>query len=563
MNFTLRQRLLLLTALAVLPAFLIVAFNHYSARTARAAEVDAYTLRMTDVVLDEVVRGLTAAATLMIAMGRSAIVEGEDTVACEEYTSSIQRDLVTITDIAAADADGVVYCHTGVSDRVALQNAIADLVAADQQNLIVGNYTAAPGGAVLPIGMAQRDAEGVVQGYIQLFVNMSELVRLVTAATGSLEDSRTVVTDRNGTVLLSLPEDLARAGQALPEYMAGFLQATEPGTLRFTAPDGVRRIVGYRPATESVPIGTIFSLPEAPTMAAIDRSGLTNSIIAMTGALLAFLVAWFAGAAFIGRPVQALEGVVAARRGGDRVVRSGLNHDGSEFGRLGTSINELFDALDERDELQQRTAEQRDLFAREVQHRVKNLLSIIQIIAKQTLARPGASPEVAVFENRIRAIIQANAGLVAQTPYSGTMNELVLGAVTPFVGPESHRVDVNGPAMRVHAKAGASLAMALHEMATNAVKYGSLSVPAGEVSIRWSVSGGKFELTWVERGGPPAATPIRPGFGNLLISRVLQAETKGNVLTEFTEAGFRFHLQAPLENIGSEPKELDSVAATG
>jgi two-component sensor histidine kinase len=561
MNFTLRQRLLLLTALAVIPAFIIVAFNHYTSRAARAAEVDTYTLRMTDVVLNEVVRGLTAAATLMIAMGRSAIVEGEDAAACEEYTSSIQRDLVTITDIAVADADGVVYCHSGISERVELQKSVADLAVGEQQSLVVGNYTAAPGGAVLPIGLAQRDADGVVQGYIQLFVNMSELVRLVTGATAGVEDSRAVVTDRNGTVLLSLPDDLAKAGEPLPEYMAGFLQATEPGTLRFTTPDGTRRIVGYRPATESMPIGTIFSLPEGPMMAAIDRAGLTNSLIALTGALLAFLIAWFVGSAFIRRPVQALDGLVAARQAGDRQVRSGLHQDGSEFGRLGTSIDKLFDALDERDELQQRTAEQRDLFAREVQHRVKNLLSIIQIVAKQTLARPGASPEVGVFESRIRAIIQANAGLLAQTPYSGTMGELVQGAVTPFVGPDSHRVDVRGPEMSVHAKVGASLAMALHEMATNAVKYGSLSVPAGEVSIRWSASDGRFELHWIEWGGPPATTPTKSGFGNLLISRVLEAETRGSVSTEFTETGFRFHLQAPLENIGSEQNEGDPVAA--
>ena len=560
MNFTLRQRLLLLTALAVLPAFIIVAFNHQSSRAARAAEVDTYTLRMTDVVLDEVVRGLTAAATLMIAMGRSAIVEGEDAVACEEYTSSIQRDLVTITDIAVADAGGTVYCHTGLSERIALQKAVSDLVAADQHNLVVGNYTAAPGGAVLPIGMAQRDANGATQGYIQLFVNMSELVRLVTAATGRLADSKAVVTDRNGTVLFSLPENLAKAGNTLPHYMAD-LKSKGPGALRFTAPGGARRILGNRPATKEVPIGTIFSLPEGPMMAAIDSAGLTNSLIALAGALLAFLIAWFLGAAFIRRPVKALDDLLAARRDGDREVRSGLRHDGSEFGRLGTSINQLFDALNERDELQQRTAEQRDLFAREVQHRVKNLLSIVQIVARQTLARPGAAPEVVAFENRIRAIIQANAGLLAQTPHSGTMDELILGAVSPFVGPNSHRVEVNGPAMNVHAKVGSSLAMALHEMATNAVKYGALSVPVGEVSIRWSVSDGTFQLHWAERGGPPAATPISPGFGSLLISRVLQAETKGDVSTEYTKAGFRFHLQAPLENIGSQRSER--VAAVG
>jgi two-component sensor histidine kinase len=561
MKLNLRQRLLLLTALAVLPAFIIVAFNHYASRAARGAEVDTYTLRMTDIVLNEVVRGLTAAATLMIAMGRSAIIQGEDAEACEEYTSSIQRDLITITDIAVADRGGVLYCHSGTSERSAMQKSITDLAAVDAQSLVVGDYTATPGGAVLPIGIAQRGANGTVQGYIQLFVNMSELVRLVTAATANLEDSRAVVTDRKGTVLLSLPSNLAPAGEALPDYMAGFLGETEPGTLRFTTPDGDRRIVGYRPATERVPIGTIVSLPEGPMMAGIDRAGLANSVIALTGAVLAFLIAWFVGATFIRRPVQALDALVVARQAGDRKVRSGLDHDGSEFGRLGISIDRLFDTLDERDELQRQTAEQRDLFAREVQHRVKNLLSIIQIVAKQTLARPGASPEIVVFENRIRAIIQANAGLLSQTPYSGTMGDLISGAVTPFVGPEGHRIGTSGPVIYVHAKAGASLAMAFHELATNAMKYGSLSVPGGAVYISWEISEGKFQLNWAEQGGPAVTAPAKSGFGSLLISRVLQAETKGSVVTEFTDEGLRFRLEAPLENIGVQQEEGTELPA--
>lgn len=553
MKFALRKRLLFLTALAVLPAFVIVVFNHVSSRSLRSAEVDTYTLRMTDVVLNEVVRGLTAAATMMIAMGRSAIVEGEDAAACEEYTSSIQRDLVTITDIAVADADGVLFCHTGISERASLQQAVEDLVTSGKPSLVVGSYTQTPAGAVLPIGMAQTDREGAVQGYIQLFVNMSELVRLVTAATSNLQNSRTVVTDQNGTVLLSLPEDIAKAGEPAPEYLTNLLEADGPGTIRIASPEGSRRIVGYRPATESVPIGTVVSLPEGPMMAPIDAAGLANSLIAIAGAGLAFLLAWLGGARFVARPIEVLEAVVAARRTGDRSVRSGLVADGSEFGTLGVSIDSLFDELDQRDELQRHTAEQRDLFAREVQHRVKNLLAIIQIVARQTLARPGASPEVKVFENRIRAIMQANAGLLADSEYSGTLADLVEGAVTPFVGTERHRVNSSGPAIKVHAKPGAALAMALHELATNALKYGALSVQSGHVAISWRVDGELFELRWVEQGGPPASTPDRSGFGNVLISRVLQAETSGTVSTEYAQAGFSFLLTAPLEKIGLLP----------
>lgn len=493
----------------------------------------------------------------MIGIGRSVAVNGQNAESCEAYTGSIQRDLVTIRDIAVADAEGVLFCHTGTSERSTLQRSLNDLAAGDSPSLVVGNFTASPAGPVLPIGMAQRAAEGGVQGYTQLFVDMSELVRLVTAATSSLPESSSVVTDRNGTVLLTLPADAAQTGLPAPPYLDRLLRQDRPGTARLIFPDGTRRVVGYRPPTESVPVGAIFSLPEAQLMAPIDAAGLANSLIAVTGAVFAFVAAWLVGKSFIGRPIEKLDAVVAARRQGDRVARSGLAGDTSEFGRLSTSIDELFDELDRADELQRRTAEQRDRFAREVQHRVKNLLSIMQIVAKQTLSKAGALPEVVVFEKRIRAMIQANAGLLANTDYSGTMHDLIYATVVPFVGPASDRIALTGPQVQLQSKTAAALAMALHEMATNAVKYGSLGVPAGEVSISWSVDNERFELQWVESEGPPVAAEIEPGFGSMLISRVLQAQTGGTVTVEYLPQGFKLLLQAPFQNIGTKLGQIE------
>jgi two-component sensor histidine kinase len=546
-RFSLRHRLLLLTALALLPAFLIVVANHLSLRSVRSAEVDAYAVKMTDVVLNEVVRGLTAAATMMIAMGRSTIVQGQDVTACEAYTGAIQRDLVTIMDIAVADANGAVYCHSGKSATANLQAEVDALVAADKPSLVIGGYTHTPGGASLPIGMALRKGDGSVEGYIQLNVNMAALIPLVTAATKDVPDSRTTVTDRNGTIMLSLPEGDLKPGQPLPSYLADLVHADEPGTVRLTGPDGTREIIGYRPASDKVPIATVFARPEAPTMAPIDRAAITNSLIALAGAGLAFLLAWFIGTVFIQRPVNTLNRAVSARRAGDQTARTGLTGDGSEFGVIGRSVDDLFDELNRREELQQRTEEQRDLFAREVQHRVKNLLAIIQVIARQTLARPDAAPEVLIFENRINAIIRTNTRLLAQNDRAGLVGDLVHEAVAPFVGTGSERIEIEGPAVRLHAKAASALAMALHELATNAVKYGALSNEDGRVGVHWRITADAFEMNWSEQNGPSVAAPAKSGFGSILISRVLQAETRGTVSTDFAEHGFTFRLLAPLD----------------
>ena len=127
------------------PAFLIVLSNNLSSRALRSAEVDAYALKMTEVVQNEVVRGLTAAATMMIAMGRSEIVDQHDAAACQSYTAAIRRDLVTIMDIAVADATGRLYCHSGDSAAGEIEAGIKTLVTGRPGQLSVGGYTQTSG----------------------------------------------------------------------------------------------------------------------------------------------------------------------------------------------------------------------------------------------------------------------------------------------------------------------------------------------------------------------------------------------------------------------------------
>ncbi len=256
-----------------------------------------------------------------------------------------------------------------------------------------------------------------------------------------------------------------------------------------------------------------------------------------------------------------LNETLSARRSGDEEARTGLAMDASEFGRIGTTVDELFDELDQRAELQRRAEEQRDLYAREVQHRVKNLLAIIQVIARQTLARPDVSPEVQAFEGRINAIIATNAHLLKQDDHSAVLEDLVRDAISPFIGGNSELVTAQGPTIGLRPKAASALGMALHELATNAVKYGALSTPEGRISVDWRAGDTTFEMDWVEQGGPPAVEPEQTGFGTVLICRVLQAETGGTVSMEFGDHGFAFHLIAPLENLGAQIDEPASPQA--
>ncbi|MBI0537175.1 sensor histidine kinase, partial [Roseomonas sp. KE2513] len=165
--------------------------------------------------------------------------------------------------------------------------------------------------------------------------------------------------------------------------------------------------------------------------------------------------------------------------------------------------------------------EQQALLAREVDHRAKNALAVVQ--AALRLTKASSLPEyIAVMEGRVSALARAQT-LLARDRWSGAdLRTLLDGELAPFLG-SGQRALLDGPAVMLPAHTAQPLAMTLHELATNAVKYGALSSEAGHVSVTWTVeempSGVMLRLRWTEVGGPPLSSPPRRmGFG----SRVLE-----------------------------------------
>ncbi|HLO21688.1 MAG TPA: HWE histidine kinase domain-containing protein [Sphingomicrobium sp.] len=168
-------------------------------------------------------------------------------------------------------------------------------------------------------------------------------------------------------------------------------------------------------------------------------------------------------------------------------------------------------------ELALQEARHQQLFAREMSHRLKNAMTIVQAIASQTFKSD--VPELAKFEGRVRALARAhnllNEHIKQPIAFAGAVVETAIG---PFNdGVDCFRVD--GEAIALPDQQVVSLSLALHELATNAVKYGALSDPAGWVSIDWTYEDGRFELDWKEHGGPAVVAPSSRGFGSRLLAR--------------------------------------------
>lgn len=191
------------------------------------------------------------------------------------------------------------------------------------------------------------------------------------------------------------------------------------------------------------------------------------------------------------------------------------------------------------------------LLINELNHRVKNTLASVQSIVSQSL-RLAATPKDAAqaISARIMALSGAHNVLTRENWDGADLRTLVESAIDPFRVPGADAFDLAGSDMRVGPYATISIALALHELATNAVKYGALSRPEGRVQIRWSVGGdGIFTLEWIETGGPRVVKSDRRGFGSRLILQVLPEQLQGAAELDYRPAGIAFRLTASVEAV--------------
>lgn len=202
-------------------------------------------------------------------------------------------------------------------------------------------------------------------------------------------------------------------------------------------------------------------------------------------------------------------------------------------------------------------AERQRLLINELNHRVKNTLATVQSIAAQTFRGQTDQAARAVFDARMAALSTAHNVLVEDNWESASLRSVVERALAPHLLAEVdvNRFVLNGPDSRLHPKVAVTLAMALHELMTNAAKYGALSVPEGRVAVTWSLQAlddgrEQLDLAWEERGGPPVTLPTRRGFGSRLIERQLPMEFDGNAAITYAPSGVVCRLEIPLTQLG-------------
>ncbi len=187
---------------------------------------------------------------------------------------------------------------------------------------------------------------------------------------------------------------------------------------------------------------------------------------------------------------------------------------------------------------QKRREAQISLLAREADHRTNNLLAVAQATVHLTQADTTAGLKAAI-EGRLRALANAHS-LLAQARWAGAdLRELVAEELSPYFRNGDVRAQMDGPNLLLKPESAQAMAMALHELATNAAKYGALSKPAGRVNVRWSVeTGRRLHLIWEESDGPDVSPPTHEGFGTRAIKRMI-AQLDGEITFDWRVEGAR------------------------
>ncbi|HEV2565753.1 MAG TPA: HWE histidine kinase domain-containing protein, partial [Microvirga sp.] len=226
-------------------------------------------------------------------------------------------------------------------------------------------------------------------------------------------------------------------------------------------------------------------------------------------------------------------------------------------GRVIGIFSEAIDVTDHK-----RALDHQGLLINELNHRVKNTLATVQSIAFQSLKNAQTMEHAHErLESRLMALARVHDVLTRESWDSAELRTIVHQAISPFESVDLQRFVLSGPPIKLPPRQVLPLSMAVHELLTNALKYGALSVPSGWISISWDLdpNGGEVRFRWEENGGPPVQPPSARGFGTRLIERGLSQELGGAVAIEFDPSGvicaitFPLTLEPPPASVRTRP----------
>jgi two-component sensor histidine kinase len=557
---SLTKRIMGLVALALVPALAIQGYNEYALRSARGEAVRSEAMRSAVSVAADLGQFGRGTRQVLSVLTEVPEIRGKNTSACTAYLKTLLDKVPGVFFFGVADADGSILCNTlgsargsyALADRGYFQEAMRT-GGFSIGEVVTGRITGIP---TIQFAQAIPGTGGHPEGVVLASIDLAYLAEHQARA-GLPPDATLTVADRKGAILIRLPDHKDWVGKTLPPERWHALTANRGKVVDLLGLRGSLRITGVASAApddlDSVAIAVGLS-PEV-AFADIDAATRRGLILIGLGALLAMVSALLAGRAFIRRPVRRLLRAATAWRTGDLRARTGISGP-SEFGQLGEAFDAMAAALlkhegELRAEISRSLVlqERQTMMLHELNHRVRNTLTTVQSLARQSRRTDETGERL---EGRIISLSKTH-DLLSRDDWTGASLQTVLeNELAPFREGRRDRFRLTGPDIDLPPRYVLALGMTLHELTTNAAKYGALSTEDGHVEIAWHVTTGesgarRMMMDWVETGGPPVIEPRRRGFGMRLINGGITHELGGTVQLTFEPPGLRCTLDVPLD----------------
>ncbi|XYD06900.1 HWE histidine kinase domain-containing protein [Methylobacterium sp. NMS12] len=562
---SLTARILLLVLLALAPALAIQGYNEVALRTARGEAVGTDALATARAVSDEFAQVADGIRQALDLVAEDPSIASGDPAACTSYLTRVGARLPHVILLALTDAAGVVVCNSAASAPGAYTNAARGYHrrALTEGGFVMGGYTVgfATGRASIHFAQPKRTEDGRVTGVLVAAVDLDWLSDRLQQ---NLRQPGTavLVTDPDGTIIVRRPDAADWIGRKIPPERQARLVAQGVGVRIDTGLDGRQLVIATTmPSGPLAGVRVVVGRDRDVAFADIDAATRRGLVLIALGAVLALAAALLAARVFIRRPFERLLRTAAAWRAGDLAVRTGLSGS-DEFGRLGRQLDAMAGTLHRnegelRAEIDRGRAmqERQVTLLHELNHRVKNTLATVQALARQSEKSDPDGGGGRRLEARILSLSKTH-DLLTRDEWSGaSLAELLENELSPYRVEPDH-ITLDGPEVALPPRHVLAIGMTMHELTTNAAKYGALSAHGGRVQVAWSVKKTEagvshLRLTWRESGGPPVVAPTRSGFGTRLIAGSVRRELAGQIDLAFETDGLRCYLDVPLDPTAS------------
>ncbi len=555
----LTRRLLALTLTAALPGLAALGYNAIDLRNTRYSEARTEALRNTQIVasdLDQIFDGIEGA---LHAVAEAGEVSGMTSAACTDYIVRVRPTIEPLTAILVVGLDGNIRCFSdpslaspNLSERDYFRNAV------DNKIFAIGTFTPSKISErnIIPLAMPIIRNEKV-EGAIVAGLNLEWLSRHLRDRSGS-RSGTIVIADRNGIIVSRQPSPEKYVGTILGTNSQNRINQTEAGVADIIGVDGVARIVGYIPA-KITPFRLYVSsgISREDAFGSIDRALRNGLLLYALGSAIALMLAWLVGEGMIRRPLMKMVATAEAWRRGDNTARTHITGRADEIGILGHTFDRLMDENALREEQRATAEERREILVHELAHRVKNTLATVQSIAGMSFRHSQGPEALRQFQDRLQALVRGHDLLTQKNWQHADLSEVAEAAMAPLKEERGHRFSIAGPPVDLPPTTAVPMAMILHELCTNALKYGALSNDQGSVSISWTTApderGTAIDLTWRESDGPSVQPPQREGFGSRLITSLTQ-QMNGGFKTDYLQEGIVCEVRLIAPHF--EPREI-------